>query len=110
MSPTPAERLATVVALLEARGWLAAGGTSNPPTHIARIPGSRYVGRPGSERQRLRKGNWRVTVGSRTTCFYRVVEGEAIFEPGRNPRTDESVIAEYLDALERQIARGQVSP
>lgn len=72
----PINPAAKVEQMLVTAGWERAG-VRHIAGDVARIPGNRFVAARWSSRDRWRKGNRRVTVGGRTTCFYEVENRQA---------------------------------
>lgn len=89
-------RVQEIVAMLESRGWSVNGHT---PSETVRIPTTRapVFGGLGGEvrtfggRIRLAKNDRRVTVGPRTTCFYRM-DGKNACEFDNVPTKDSDAI------------------
>lgn len=87
-----------VVAMLKGRGWRVNGHT---PSETVRIPTMRapVFGGIGGEvrtfggRIRLEKGDRRVTVGPRTTCFYRMDGRNAVEFDNVKTKDDDAIFA-----------------
>jgi hypothetical protein len=70
----------TIVDLLASAGFVADGATESivmPTAGTHRCGRADVGGRVSPGRRRFKRGEDRVTVGPRTTCFYRVVSGSA---------------------------------
>lgn len=86
------------VTMLEGRGWVVNGNT---PSETVRIPTMRapVFGGIGGElrtfggRIRLAKGDRRVTVGPRTTCFYRMDGKHAVEFDNVKTRDGDAIFA-----------------
>jgi len=74
----------TVIDLLAANGWFEDGTTHLESYRTASLAyGGGSIVRLGG-RIRLKKGDWRVTIGKRTVCFYRKPENpEYVIGTGR---------------------------
>jgi len=83
---TPSQsRVETIIQMLQGRGWILDGETRAETVRVPtmRAPVSNH-GKSGGElrtfggRTRLAKDDRRVTVGARTTCFYRLKGKEPV--------------------------------